>query len=145
VESSLQGISSNLFVVETKQYVSSNANVILTRQTCGQRSKMSAESKRRKAQICFTSEFAMCSTYQNVETTKIYVSALFDYLQKENRCAMPNSEFSRRRNKFFLGSRHCVPCLFVCQVPKKCTELDLSPLYILIYRTYSKFARNNNF
>jgi len=35
------------FAVETKQFVGSNVNVILPRQTCGQRSSMSAGSKRR--------------------------------------------------------------------------------------------------
>jgi len=34
-------------VVETKQIVSSNSNVILKRQTCGQRSGMAAGGKRR--------------------------------------------------------------------------------------------------
>jgi len=45
---------------------------------------------------------------------------------------------------FFLGSRHCAAVLF-SQVPKKCTYLHLSLLYILIWRTYSKFAWKNNF
>ena len=35
------------FVVETKRFVSSFVNVILTRQTCSQRSSKAAESKRR--------------------------------------------------------------------------------------------------
>ena len=35
------------FVVETKRFVGSTVNVILTRQTCGQRSSRAAESKRR--------------------------------------------------------------------------------------------------
>jgi len=35
------------FVVETKRFVGSTINVILTRQTCGQRSSRVAESKRR--------------------------------------------------------------------------------------------------
>jgi len=35
------------FVVETKRFVGSTINVILTRQTCGQRSSRAAESKRR--------------------------------------------------------------------------------------------------
>jgi len=35
------------FVVETKRFVDSTINVILTRQTCGQRSSRAAESKRR--------------------------------------------------------------------------------------------------
>ena len=36
-----------IFVVETKRFVSSFLNVILTRQTCGQRSSRAAESKHR--------------------------------------------------------------------------------------------------
>ena len=36
-----------IFVVETKRFVSSFVNVTLTRQTCGQRSSRAAESKRR--------------------------------------------------------------------------------------------------
>ena len=43
-----------------------------------------------------------------------------------------------------LRSRHCVAVLQT-QVPKLCTDLDISLLYILILRTYSKFARKNNF
>jgi len=46
-ESSLQGISSNLLLWKRKNSSSSNVNVILTRQTCGQRSSMSAGRKRR--------------------------------------------------------------------------------------------------
>ena len=33
----------------------------------------------------------------------------------------------------------------LAQVPKLCTDLDLSLLYILILGTYSKFALKNNF
>jgi len=47
----LSGIHTNafhrFFVVETKRSVGSTVNVILTRQTCGQRSSGAAESKRR--------------------------------------------------------------------------------------------------
>jgi len=35
-----------IIVVETKEFVSSNVNVILTQQTCSQRSSMSTGSKR---------------------------------------------------------------------------------------------------
>ena len=43
------------------------------------------------------------------------------------------------------GSRHCAAVLFA-QVPEKCTELDLSLLYtVLIFGTYNKFARENDF
>ena len=41
-------------VVETKQFVSSNPNVILTRQICGQRLSMTAGSKRRALAFRFS-------------------------------------------------------------------------------------------
>jgi len=42
------------------------------------------------------------------------------------------------------GFCHCAAVL-PTQVPKSCTALDLSLLYILTLGTYSKFARKNNF
>jgi len=43
-----------IFVVETKRFVGSFVHVILTRQTCGQRSSRAAESKRRAIGIYFS-------------------------------------------------------------------------------------------
>ena len=43
-----------------------------------------------------------------------------------------------------IGFCHCAAVLQK-QVPKLCTDLDLSLLYILIFGTYSEFARDNNF
>jgi len=43
-----------------------------------------------------------------------------------------------------IGIWHCVAVRF-SQVPKKCTDLDLSLLYILKLRTNSQFAKENNF
>jgi len=60
-----------LVVVETTRCVSSNVNVILTQQTCGQRSSMSAKSKHRALEICFPIESAICCKYQNIENTDI--------------------------------------------------------------------------
>ena len=70
-------------VVETKRFVSRNLNVILTQQTCGQRSSMVAGSKRRALGNYFTSEFAICSKYQSAEESWIYVCAQLRYLQRE--------------------------------------------------------------
>jgi len=53
-------------VVETKQIVSDNSNVILTRQTCGQRSGMAAGGKRRglafyfSVRICYMFPTSKC-------------------------------------------------------------------------------------
>jgi len=56
----------NFFVVETKRFVGSFVHVILTRQTCGQRSSMAAESKRRalgnyfSERICYMFHMSKC-------------------------------------------------------------------------------------
>jgi len=58
---------------------------------------------------------------------------------------MANSDFSCVETRFFIfGSRHCAAVLQT-QVPKLCTNLDLSLFYILTLGTDSKFARKNNF
>ena len=45
---------------------------------------------------------------------------------------------------FFPPFWHCATVLF-SQVPKKCTDLEFSLLYILTLGTYSKYTRKNNF
>jgi len=56
----------DFFVVETKRFVGSFVNVILTRQTCGQRSSRAAESKRRalgnhfSERICYMFQISKC-------------------------------------------------------------------------------------
>jgi len=60
-----------IFIVEKKQFVGSFVNVILTRQTCGQRSSRPAESKRPALGLFFPSEFDIYSQYQNAEETEI--------------------------------------------------------------------------
>jgi len=65
-------------------------------------------------------------------------------LWKRKKWSVPNFDISCGQNTFFFGSHHCA-AIFFSQVPKKCTHLDLSLIYILKLRTYSKFARENNF
>jgi len=54
------------FVVETKRFVGSTVHVILTRQTCGQRSSKAAESKHRalgnyfSGRICYMVLISKC-------------------------------------------------------------------------------------
>jgi len=54
--------------------------------------------------------------------------------------------FFLRAKHVFFESRYCAAVLF-SQVPQKCTDLDLSLLYILVSGTYhhSKFSGKNNF
>jgi len=67
---------------------------------------------------------------------------IFGLLRKEIHCEMQNSDFFCWRNTFFLGV--AIAQQFSFKVPKKCTDLDLSLLYISILGTYSKFTRKNS-
>jgi len=59
------------------------------------------------------------------------------------RC-LASSEKKRVSPAEKIGIWHCAAVL-CSQVPKTCTDLDLSLLYILNLGTYSKFVRENNF
>jgi len=108
----------DFFVVETKRFVSSFVNVILTRQTCGQRSSRAVESKRRGIGNYFSSEFAICSSYQNVEETEIQVCTQLRYLRLENRSAMATSE---KKNVFWSRKNRILPLR--CGSPNASTEV----------------------
>jgi len=133
-----------IFVVETKPFVCSFVHVILTRQTCGQRSSKTAESKRRELgnhfveQIYYMFLIPKCRGYWDLGlcTTSVLV---FGKPQRNGKI-----RFFLRRNTFFSRSRNCAAVLQM-KVPKLCTDLDLKLLYILILGTCSKFARKNNF
>jgi len=58
--------------------------------------------------------------------------------------AMAKSDFSCVETRVFSASPNCAS-FFRTQVPKLCTDLDVSLLHILISGTYSEFARKNNF
>jgi len=139
VESSLQRISSIFLVVETKRFVGSFTLVILTRQTCGQRSSRAAESKRRalgnyvSERICYM--FLMSNCRGDRDLGLCTTSGLvFGKPQRNGKIL-----FFLRRNTFFLrkspfrcGSPNASQVPKQTQVPKLCTDLDLSFLYILI-------------
>jgi len=57
---------------------------------------------------------------------------------------MAKSDFSCVETRFCPGFCHRASVL-QAQVPKLCTDLDVSLLYILILETYSKFTRKINF
>ena len=93
--------SHQIFFLKTKRFVCSSVNVILMRQTCGQRSSWAVESKRRAPDNYFPEWIAISFQSQNVKETEISVGALFGYLQKKNCCTMPISNFFCGRNMFF--------------------------------------------
>ena len=57
---------------------------------------------------------------------------------------MAKSDFFGGRNWFIFPEVAFTQRRSFSQVPKKCTDLDLSLLYNLILGTSSKFARQNN-
>jgi len=119
--------------VETKRFVGSFVNVILTWQTCGQRSSRAAESKRRalgnhfSERICYMFPISKCRGDRDLGLYTTSVPA-FGEPQRNGKIRGKNV-FQRRKNR----------------VPKLCTDLDLGLLYILILGAYSKFARKNDF
>jgi len=124
------------FVVETKQFVGSTVNVSLTRQTSGQRSSRAAESKR----------WALGNYFSEWICYMFLISKSRGDWDLGQRRPLRNGDFRKKRVSPAgkIGIWHCV-AVFFSQVPKKCTDLGLSLLYILILGTYSKFARRNNF
>ena len=125
-------------VVETKQIVSSNSNIILTRQTCGQRSGMAAACKHRalafyfSTRICY--KFLVSKRGDESDPGLCMTSGL------AKRIPLCSADFQRilRPNTF----RHCTAA-FALQVPKSCIDLDQTHLHLLMLGTYSKFVRKN--
>jgi len=133
-----------VFVEQTKRFVSSFVHVILMRQTWGQRSSKVAESKRRALGIYFFERIFymfLVSKRRWDSDLGLYTTSVlaFGETQRNNKI-----RFFLRRNKSFFQKSHCALVLQT-QVPKLWTDLDLSFLYILISGTYSKFTRKNNF
>jgi len=134
-----------IFVVETKRFVNSFVNVILTRHTYGQHSSRAAERKRRaignyfSEQMCYMFLVSKCGRDQDLGLCTTLVLA----------CGEPqrNGKIRRKKTSFDVGQIRFCHCAAVLQtqVPKLCTALNLSLLYILILGTFSKFARKNNF
>jgi len=129
-----------IFVVQTKRFVSSFVHVILTRQTYGQRSSKAAESKRRAPwnyfpeRICYMVLLSKCRGDSDLG---LYTTSGLAFGEPQRNDKI---RFLMHRNTCFSGSRHCALVLQTL-----CTDLDLSLLYILISGTYSKFTRKNSF
>jgi len=138
VESSLQGISS-FVLVKTKELVDSNVNVILTRQICGQRSSMSAGSKRRALANYFSIQ--ICSMFLITKCRGESDSVLCTTSGLAKRMRLRCADI-RLKNVFGCKDRRqsARTAVFFLQVPKLCTDLDRTLLYVLILRTHNKFV-----
>ena len=91
----------------------------------------------------FVYEFAICSQHHNVDESQIQVCVQLWYLQTESRCRVVTSNSKTCLAAKFVGICQCSVAAFCLQVPKLCTKLDPTLLYILILETYGRFARKN--
>jgi len=113
--------------------------VILTRQTCGQRSNRAAESKCRaignyfSERICYMFLISKCRGDRDLGLCTTSGLA-FGEPQRNDKF-----RFFMRRNTFFFRKSplRCNAVDLKPHVPKLCIDLDLSLLYILILGTYS--------
>ena len=118
--------------------------MILTRQTCGQRSSRAAKSKRKALGNYFPERIRymyLISKCRGDRDLGLCTTSVLAFGKP-----MRNGDF-RKKTCFDagkIGFCHCAAVLQT-QVLKLCTDLDLGPFYILILGTYSKFARENNF
>jgi len=64
------------------------------------------------------------------------------HLSPECGCAVPTSNELCVQTRFKIRSRHCADA-FSLQVPKSCTDLNPTLLCTLIFRTHTKFVREN--
>jgi len=131
--------------VETKRFVGSTVNVILIRQTCGQRSSKDAESKRRalgnyvSGRICYMFLISEC---RGDWDPGLYTTSGLAFGEPQR-----SGDFWKK-NVF--GCRKNQNVSLRCGSPNASTEVvhrpsSRSPLHFDFKKTYSKFARKNNF
>jgi len=111
-----------IFVVETKRFLSSFVNVILTRQTCGQRSSRGAERKRRSIgnyfseRICYMFLLSKCRRDQDLG---LYTSSVLAFGEPQR------SGKIRKKNVFWRRNNRILP--LYCGSPNASTEIVHSP------------------
>jgi len=113
------------FVVETKQFVVSSVNVILTRQPCGQHSSRAAQSKRWALGNYFSNMFRITKFRGDWDLGQCTCWVL---AKRKPGC---NDDF-RKKTCFNAGKKSDLSVLQT-RVPKLCTDLDLGLFYIWIF------------
>ena len=110
------------FVMETKRFVDSFVHVILTRQTCGQRSSRAAESKRRAIgnfffeRICYMFLISKCRGDRDLGLCTTLVLA---FGEPQRNCKI------REKNVFWRRKNRILPLR--CDSPNASTEVVHSP------------------
>jgi len=126
-------------VVETKEIISSNSNVILKQQKRGKRLGTAVASKRCALAIYFSVHFcwmfllSTCRGKLDLGLCRSSVSVI------KCSCVVPTSDFSTCLAARFVGSRYYA-AVFSLTVPNSCTDLDQTFLYVYICGTYSKLG-----
>jgi len=132
--------------VETNEVVRSNSDMILTRQTCGQRSSRVAGSKCQALEFYFPIRIwylfliSMCTAESDLGLCITSPVCMTSVLTRECGCTVPTSDLTTCLAAKFVGSRHCTAA-FSLKVLKSCTDLDPTLLYILILKTHTKFVQ----
>jgi len=130
-----------IFVVHTKWFISSFVKVILTRQTCGQRSSRAAESKHRAREnyfskwICYM--FHMSKSRGDWRCRSVHFSGTCKKRNKAERKNKRGKNVFRPQEKSEFG---IAQCFSFRKYPKSAQTYIFSLLYILTWGTYSKFS-----
>jgi len=128
--------------METKRLVGNNVNVILTRQTCGQSSHSAAENKRRALAFCFIMRIRYM--FWASKCRVVFNLGLCTALGLAKRMPLRSADFQKvLRPSMFFNWKSAPRSRIFWQIPKSCTDLDLTLLYILTLGTCSRFARKN--
>jgi len=142
MEYSSRSISSNFSLWKRTKKVCSISNVIFTRPNCGQRSSRAVGSKLRAVAfylfvwIWYVFSISKCRGESGVGLCMTLV------LVKRMQLHSAHFWFKPCLAVKFVGSRHCA-AEFSVQVLKSCRDLHPTVLYILIFRTPTKFIRKN--
>jgi len=144
----LNGIQStthfiDFFVVQSKPFIGSFVHVILTRQTCGQRSSRAAESKRRALGNYFSERICymfLISKFRGDRDLGLCTTSVLAFgepqgsgtIQKKKRVS------TQDKSDFAIAQRFS-------KRKYRSTDLDLGLFYISILGTYSKFSRKKQF
>jgi len=137
VYSSSQDIFIEFVVVETKQIVGSNANVMLKRHSASARAGLweaNAEHSHFSIRIWYMFPISKCGEESDLGlcTTSIPSKKCCCVVADQQTCLAAK----------FVGICKCAVA-FCLQVPKLCTDLDPTLLYILKLGRYCKFARKH--
>ena len=130
--------------MQTKRFVKINVKVILTWQICGQPSNMCGGSQRRALEFYLSeSKLPYILISKGKEDCHLGL-CIFGVIACREPVRNAKFRFFLLPITFFFRSHYCTAALFT-QVPRTCTDLDPSLLYLLMLATYGKRTQKNEF